>query len=112
MEKMTLDELRASRSGTAYVDEVTVDGAQTHLVVVYPGARVEVAVPELPDTAHYRRPSAFRTVLAVQIRNSGDVLECSVLGSSPDGGPIRAAITLAQALKAASTGIRTVLISG
>lgn len=111
-EKLTLSEIRNGAPGTGYVDAVNVEIDHTVLAVVYPDRRVEVTVPALPHTVEYRRPPALQTVLAVQIRNAEDGTECSVLGSSPDGGPTRVPITIGQALVAAQSGIRTVLISG
>lgn len=112
-EKLTLSEIRNSAPSTGYVDAVEVEGAdQSRLSVVYPDRRVEVSVAALPDTAEYRRPSALQTVLAVQIRNADAGLDCTVLGSSPEGGPVRVPITISQALRAAGSGIRTVLVTG
>lgn len=110
-EKLTLDQIRSGAPGTGYVDGVRVENDHTCLSVVYPDRRVEVAVADLPDTAEYRRPSALQTVLAVQIENADAGVHCSVLGSSPDGGPVRVPITVGQALVAAASGIRTVLVS-
>jgi hypothetical protein len=111
IEKVTLEELRATVSGSAYVDELVVEGGQTVLTVVAPGERLAVAVPALPDTAAYLRPDWLTTVLAVQIRHGRGVLDCHVLGSAPGYGPKRVAVTIEQALAAARSGIRTVLVS-
>jgi hypothetical protein len=107
VEKVTLDELRSESRGAAYVDDVQVADGRTWLTLVYPTRRVEVAVPAVPDLAAYERPKALEVVLAVQIRCLDEGLRCSVLGSSPDGGPTRRPITDGQALRAAAAGIRT-----
>lgn len=109
VEKLSLEELRAGARGTAYVDDLEVGDGQTLLTLVYPTRRVEVALPEVPDLAAYERPKALKVVLAVQLRLVESGVECSVLGSSADGGPVRVPITPGQALRAAAAGIRTVL---
>jgi hypothetical protein len=107
VEKVTLDELRSKGRGAAYVDGMQVAEGQTWLTLVYPTRRVEVAVPAVPDLSTYERPKALEVVLAVQIRCLDGGLRCSVLGSSPGGGPTRRRITDGQALRAAAAGIRT-----
>ena len=107
VERVTLDELRSENRGAAYVDDLEVVDGQTWLTLVYPAGRVEVAVAAVPDLAAYERPKALKLVLAVQIRCLANGLSCSVLGSSPDGGPTRRRISEGQALRAAGAGIRT-----
>ena len=106
---VSLDVLRVLAPGNARVEHTVVEGDATLVTLGYPQGRdVEVRLPGVPTrdegVAGLRRP------LAVHVDNRHERVECSVLGTSPNG-PCRLRISLVQALSLAHSGVHTVFVT-
>jgi hypothetical protein len=106
---VSLDVLRVLAPGTARVQRTVIEGDETLVTLGYPqGREVEVRVPGIP--IRHEGVAGLRRPLAVHVDNRHERVECSVLGTSPNG-PCRLRISLVHALALAHSGVHTVFVT-
>ncbi|GCD91140.1 hypothetical protein [Nocardioides sp. LS1] len=107
---MSFDEWRRRAPGAAYVDAIVSSKTGMRATLTGPYGEANVVEFACRNTRVYELPAEIDRALAVSVRTSGELLECSVLGTSRRG-PRRITIELTQALYLANAGVHTVFWS-